>query len=121
MEKQRGVDLQIQKTGTRDMHRIQELTHNFSLHFHVIEYDCPATGRLSYISISSQAAFKMLLLHHIIFVIVTEILMGLENHPLPSSVCNFKMIIFDVMSKCQAALREAGESSVQRQTSDKRL
>lgn len=54
------------------------------------------------------------------FVIITDILMGLEIHPLPTSVCNFKMIVFDVMTKCQAALGENAESSAQQKTSNKK-
>lgn len=93
---------------------IQERTHNFSLHFHLID----TTTQLSYISISPLAAFKMLLtllLHHY------RNSHQVGNHLLPVSVCNFKVIVFDVVYKCQAALREAGESSAQRKTSNTRL
>lgn len=85
---------------------IQEGTHNFSLHSHLID----TTTQLSYISISSLAAFKMLLallLHHY------RNSHQVGNRPLPVSVCNFKVIVVDVMNKCQPALREAGESSAQ--------
>lgn len=106
-ETERFSPLNIKQEGTHDMHRIQELIHNFSLHSHVIEYDCPTASRLSYISVfftgSIQNAPFCTPLGFL--VIITEILMGLENHPLPASGCNFKRIIFDAMSKCQAALK----------------
>lgn len=68
------------------------------------------TTQLSHISISSQAPFKMvlkLLLHH------CGNSHQVGNHPLPDSVCNFKVTIFDVTKECQPAVREAGESSAQ--------
>lgn len=68
------------------------------------------TTQLSHISISSQAAFKMLLkllLHHY----GNSYQVG--HHPLPDSVCNFKVTVFDALNECQAALRETGESSAQ--------
>lgn len=67
---------------------IQEYTHNFSLYTCLIDN----TTQLSYISISSLAAFKMLLillLHHY------SNSHQLGNYPLPVSVCNFKVIVSD--------------------------
>lgn len=80
-------------------------------------------GRLSYISISSQAAYEMLFLHHFFFFFLSSLekfSWGWKTIP-SAFVCNFKMNVFAVISKCQAALRETGESSAQQKTSNKRL
>lgn len=44
---------------------------------------------------------------------MTEILTGLDNHPLPAPASNFKAAAFAAMSKRQAALREPGEDPSQ--------